>query len=459
MRGLRSTIALVVVLAGLGAYIYFVTWKQPDTPDTGKKLEKVFTVASDKINEIKITSASGEATAAKKDGATWKLTEPVSAAADESEVSSIANTLASADIVRVVDENPSNLIDYGLSNPHVALAFKADGDKDYRRLFLGEKTPTGSDVFARRNDDKKVFLIAAYQDTSLNKSTFDLRDKNILKVDRDKIDGLDVTAGAGRLAIAKDGGDWKLKSAVAPEGKGPGSVDIRADYGTVEGLIGRLQTARMKSIVTENPSAADLKKYGLDKPQATVNLNTGSAKATLLIGGKSDDTSVYARDASKPMVVTVESSLLDELKKGPDDYRRKDLFEFRPYNASHVEITHNGQTVVFDRVKSAKEGTPDKWHRVSPNAGDVDKDKFDAFVGRIANMRADKFVPSAVGTGLDKPAMTVVVKFDDGKKEERVTFGQSGQDVYAARPGEPGAAKTDAADFNESLKSLDELSK
>ena len=30
MRGLRSTIALIVVLAGLGGYIYFVTWKIPE---------------------------------------------------------------------------------------------------------------------------------------------------------------------------------------------------------------------------------------------------------------------------------------------------------------------------------------------------------------------------------------------------------------------------------------------
>jgi len=30
MRGLRSTMALLVVLLGLGAYIYFVTWKQPE---------------------------------------------------------------------------------------------------------------------------------------------------------------------------------------------------------------------------------------------------------------------------------------------------------------------------------------------------------------------------------------------------------------------------------------------
>src|SRR5215510_6222458 len=107
MRGLKSTIALAVVAAGLGAYIYFVTWKQPDTPDTGKKLDKVFTVASDKIEELKITSASGEATTLKKEGGTWKLVEPVSASADESEVGGITNALATADLVRVVDPNPS----------------------------------------------------------------------------------------------------------------------------------------------------------------------------------------------------------------------------------------------------------------------------------------------------------------------------------------------------------------
>ena len=51
------------------------------------------------------------------------------------------------------------------------------------------------------------------------------------------------------------------------------------------------------------------------------------------------------------------------------------------------------------------------------------------------------------------------MKFDDGKKEERVTFGKSGSDVYIARPGEPGAAKVEAEKFNEAIKTLDELSK
>jgi hypothetical protein len=55
--------------------------------------------------------------------------------------------------------------------------------------------------------------------------------------------------------------------------------------------------------------------------------------------------------------------------------------------------------------------------------------------------------------------MTVYAKFDDGKKEERVVFGKSGSDVYASRPGEPGAAKVSSMEFDDINKKLDELAK
>jgi hypothetical protein len=452
MRGLRSTIALVVVLAGLGAYIYFVTSKVPEggpTSDDAKK-EKVFAaLQADKIEEVKVSTAAGDSTTLKKDGSSWKITQPSDLPASESDVSQLTSALGQADIVRVIDENPSNLNDYGLSNPRVEVDFKAAGDKDYRKLFIGEKTPTGGDFFAKRNDEKKVFLISASQDTSLNKTTFDLRDKTLLKFERDKVDALDVSSGGKDMTLAKDGGDWKMSK----------PVQTRADFGSVEGLVGRLQTVQMKSIVADNASPADLKKYGLDKPEATVNLGLGSARATLLFGGKAADNTVYARDASKPAVVTVESALLDDMKKSADDYRRKDVFEFRPFNATHIEITRNGQTVTFERTKGQGENAPDKWTRVSPTAGDLDKEKSDGLLGKLSNIRVTSFVDSNAKTGLDKPAMSVVVKFDEGKKEERATFAQVGNDVFVARPGEPGAAKIDAADFNDVMKSLDEISK
>ena len=451
MRGLKSTIALIVVLGGLGAYIYFVTWKQGDAAsETASKQEKVFVgLETDKIEEIQVKSEKGDTTTLKKANGTWQMTAPIAANADQSETTGITSSLGQIAIVRVIDENPADLKEYGLATPRMEINFKAAGDKDFRKLYVGDKSPTGADLFAKRNDEKKVFLIPAFQESSFNKGTFDLRDKTLWKFDREKVDNIDVTAGGKPLVMTKGTGDWKLTR----------PVEARADFGTVEGLIGRLQSAQMKSIVTENAAPADLKKYGLEKPDVTVNVSAGSAKATLLIGGKAEDNTIYVRDASRPTVMTVESALVDELKKGGDEYRRKDIFEFRAFNASRVEITRNGQTVAFEKSKGQGENAPDVWKRVAPTPGDVDKDKIDSLISRLANMRATSFVASDAKTGLDKPAMSVVAKFDDGKKEDRATFGKNGEDVYAARPGEPGAAKVDASDFTEVNKTLDEISK
>jgi hypothetical protein len=448
MRGLRSTVALIVVLIGLGAYIYFVTWKKP--AESASKQEKVFAgIEAGKIEELKIASDKGDVTTLKKEGTAWQLTAPIAGKADESEASGIANALGQLEIVRVIDENPADLNEYGLLTPRIEVNFKAAGDKDYRRLLIGEKSPTGSDLFAKRNDDKKVFLIQAFQETTLNRSTFELRDKTVLTFERDKVDGLDVKSGDKTLQVAKDNMEWKITQ----------PIQVRADYGTVEGLLGRLQSAAMKSIVADAATPADLKKYGLDKPAASVDVKMGSARATLLVGTKAEDNTVYARDTSKTSIVTLDGALLDELKKGADEYRRKDVFEFRSYNVNRVEFTRNGQTVAFEKVKGEGAEAPDKWRRVSPNPADADKDKIDSLISRVSNMRAASFVDSSAKTGLDTPAITVVAKFDEGKKEERVSFGKVGEDVYASRPGEPGAAKVDTTDFTEANKTLDELSK
>ena len=450
MRGLKSTIALIVVLVGLGAYIYFVTWKQPEGADAAAKQEKVFaSLEADKIDEVKVKSEKGDTTTVKKENGAWQVVAPVATKADESEVTGITNSLGQISVVRIVDENPSDLKDYGLAAPRIEINFKASGDKDYRKLYIGEKSPTGADLFAKRNDEKKVFLIPAFQESSFNKDTFQLRDKTLWKFERDKVDSVDLTTGGKTLALARASGDWKISK----------PLEARADFGTVEGLIGRLQSAQMKALVADQATPADLKKYGLEKPEVTVNVNAGSAKATLLVGTKAEDNTIYVRDASRPAVMTVESSLVDELKKGADEYRKKDIFEFRSFNANRVEFNRNGQTIAFEKTKGTGDKDPDKWKRVSPTAGDVDKDKIDGMLSRLSNMRAASFAASDAKTGLDKPAMTVVAKFDDGKKEDRVTFGKNGEDVYASRPGEPGAAKVDSADFTEVNKTLDEISK
>ena len=167
----------------------------------------------------------------------------------------------------------------------------------------------------------------------------------------------------------------------------------------------------MKSIVTEQATPADLKKFGLDKPAVAVTLNLGSARATLALGGTAGDDSVYARDVSKPMVVTVEKSLADDLKKAADDYRRKDVFEFRAFNANRVELTRAGQTVAFERVKGEGENAHGHVEARQPERRRRRQDEDRQRSSPASPTSAPtSFTDTTAKTGLDTPALTVYVE-------------------------------------------------
>jgi hypothetical protein len=203
-----------------------------------------------------------------------------------------------------------------------------------------------------------------------------------------------------------------------------------------------------------------LKPYGLDTPTATATVGAGSTRATLLVGsavtgeGKSG---VYARDASRPMVFVVPKDVADELQKGLNDYRRKDVFEFRPYNAKRLDITRGSDTFVFEKVKGSGKDATEKWRRTSPRPGDVDATKMDSLLSKLSNLRAQSFADAKTQTGLNNPALTVKAVFDENNRREEVKFGRTAGDVYAGRSDEPGAMKLDTKEFDEALQALDAL--
>ena len=325
------------------------------------------------------------------------------------------------------------------------VTFKAAG-KDHK-LLIGRKTPPGSDLYARFDDQKRVVLIPSFVDTTFNRTTFDLRDKAVLTVNRDEIGSIAVTTPSSTMRFEKAAGEWKMAQPVA----------ARADFSAVEGLVSRLTTLQMKSIAA--PQAADLTQYGLDKPAATVTIGSGSSQATLAIGKSSGEGAVFARDLSKPVVVTVESALLDELKKSSADYRQKDLFDAHAFNANRLELVRSGVTTTFEKVKSKnKEGQEQEtWKQVTPSAKDVDQTKVDNLISAITQTRASSFVDAPAKGALDKPELTVTIKSNEGKREEKVAFGRTGTDVFASRAGEPGAEKLDAPALDAIVKALEEI--
>jgi hypothetical protein len=444
MRGLRSTFILLLVLLGLLGYIYFFEMKRPNPSEQAAGRQKVFTVDADKIEEIEVKAASGERTVLKKSGGAWAITEPAAEKADEGEATGLTTSLASLEIQRVVDEKPADLAQFGLAKPRVEVAFRKAGQATVERLLLGDKNATGGENYAKLASAARVFLISSYLESTFDKGTFALRDKAVLTFQRDKVDALEIVTADGRIAFSKPGDRWTMT----------GPEPVRVDATQVEGTVGRLQTLVMKSVVAPDVPDADLAKYGLDRPAVTATVGAGSARAALAVGKAAPSGDLYARDVSRRMVVTVDASLLDELKKKADAYRPKDVFEFRSYTAIRIEVTRGTTTIAFEKT-AGKDGSL-KWKRVSP-AKDVDTSQVDGLLGALSGLVVDSYVDAKARTGAEAPVAVVSAKFDDGKKEERVVFGKVGSDIFASRPGEPGAARVEAAKFDDAMKALDAI--
>jgi hypothetical protein len=437
MRGLRSLLVLLVIAAALGGFLYYDSKK---APSDDKKQEKVFAdLQADKIDQVVVKGVSGEQTTVQKQGAAWQVTSPVPAPADEAELSGITSNLASLEIQRVIDEQASDFKEYGLEPARMQVSFKLGGKE--QTLLLGKKTPTGGDIYARVPDKPRVFLVSSYLEATFNKTAFDLRDKTILKVDRDKVERVEIDTAGKAMAFAKQGADWRITK----------PFEARADFGAIEGILGRINSTPMKAIVAaDGGDAKAMKEYGLDNPEATVRVVSGSAQAGLAIGKTAGEGAVYAKDLSRPMVFTVEAALADELKKPADDFRVKDLFDARAFNTTRVEVIRQGQTLAFEKDKEA-------WKQVTPAAKAADNAKVEALVTALSNTRATGFEPAIAATGLDTPELTVSLKFEEGQKQEKVTFARKGTGVFARRDGDAAAARIDAATLDAIIKAVDAL--
>ncbi len=443
MRGLRTFIVLLVVLAGLGSYVYFVESKRD--PLAGDKKDKVFTVQADAIEEITVKPEEAEPTTIRKSGSEWQITAPIAAETDSAEVSGLTSNISSLEIGRIIDENPANLDEYGLSQPRIEVAFKSGGQD--RRLLIGRKTPPGTDLYAKVASENRVFLIPSYLEGTFNKKTFDLRDKTVLELERDKIDRLTLVSPAHTVEFAKADGEWRM---TAP-------IKARADFTSVDSLVSRLSSLQMKALIAEE--APKLAEYGLDKPAATVKIGTGSSEAVLLLGQNAAEGANFAKVQSRPAIITVDGSLVTDAVKEPAEFRQKDLFDARAFNSTWMQIVRGSETFAFEKTKTKNKDGQDeeKWRQVSPTERDVDQTKVDDLVAAVTGARATGFVDSAAKTGLEKTELAITVKSEEGKREENVAFARSGADGYASRSGEPGAAKTDIATIENIVKALDAL--
>ena len=405
------------VLAGLGGALYWSNKSEAakaNKPDP-KAPPKILDLRETDIKQIEIRHRDGENTIVKRDAAgKWTITAPQSLAADQSAAGALATTASSLTADRVVDENAGNLSSYGLDPPKVGLSFTmADGKTHVLRI--GDDTPTDGNTYAALDGDKRLFTIASYSKTSLDKQAQDLREKHLLTFEQDKLSRVELeAAGKTPLEFGRAGTDWQI---LKPQ-------PMRADGTQVDELIRKLKDASMEPDEKNAASA-----FAGGQKIATARITGAEGTQTLEVRKAKDD--YYAKSSTLEGAYKITKEVGDALNKSLEDFRNKKVFDFGFNDPNRIEIKDGGQTKVFEK-------SGDKW---TSGGKTMDSVSIQNLVDKLRDLSAAKFVES----GFTTPALELTVSSNDGKRTEKVQIAAAGPNFLARRENDKSLYQLDSA--------------
>jgi Domain of unknown function (DUF4340) len=357
-------------------------------------------------------------------------------------VNTFLSSLTSATVDEVASEKPADLKQFGLDSPQDIIEISTNSKPAEYKLLLGDDTPTGDGVYAQLVGAPRVFTLASYLKSSLDKKVFDLRDKRAVTIDPDQLKQIEVISKTSHYTLEKNPeGVWDL---VLPP-------PVRADHFTVDGMVSGLRNLSMQSVVMEKK--ANLAKFGLSSPSLTLKLTGPAGTQTLELGSKEEKgANYYAMNSALEPLFTLDTTVSTQFEKSPADLRDKDLFSFSQFDAKRVDVQTPAGHSTFEMQG-------DKWKRTAPSAKDEPRTKIDDLLSALRDLRAESFPKDMTveAAGLTKPGYRFEVQFGEKKQTEVVEVATTKDHVYARRstdnlPSE--LSKTALDSIEKGLKSL-----
>jgi hypothetical protein len=388
---------------------------------------KILALTENDISKVALKKKGSAETVLERNNANkWQLTAPNHFLADQDTAGQLANSASSVTSDRVVEDKATDLSGYGLQSPALEVDITTKTGKT-SKLKIGDDTPTNSGSYAMLEGDPRLFTIASYVKSGLDKSVNDLRDKRLLTFDQDKLSRVELIAKKQDVEFGRDKDQWQI---VKPK-------PLRADGLQVEELIRKLKDAKMDLGVSDEDAKKAASAFASGTALATVKTTDASGTQQLEVRKSKDD--YYAKSSAVDGVHKVTSDLGTGLDKGLDDFRNKKLFDFGFTDPNKIEMHDNGKTYAFQK-------TGEDWFS---NGKKLDSTSVQSLLDKLRDFSASKFIDSATfGTA----STDLTVTSNDSKRVEKVLISKQGSDYVAKRENEPSLYGLDA-------KTVEELSK
>ncbi len=423
----RNLLIAAIILAALSGVVW---WSKRHPEATATPLPaaapKLADIAAGQIKQIDLTKKDGSTLTITRQDGKWAITSPEALPADQDAVNSLVGALNPLTSDNVVENQPSNVAQFGLNKPSLTVTVhETNGKTD--RIYFGDDIPAGSLLYARVGSDPKVYAVASSAKTSLDKSASDLRDKRLLTFDSNRLTRIDLLSGKSDIEFGKNNqNEWQI---VKPQ-------PYRADSFEVEELLRKLTEAKMDVSGTPQDTKKVDAAFAAGQPVATAKVTDAAGTQSLELRKNKDD--YYAKGTAVQGVYKVSSDLGKELEKSLDDFRNKKIFDFGFSDLTKFEIQQGSSDKVYVRA-----GTDWKLNGQTMDSGAVQ-----ALIDKLRDLAATKFLSG----GFTTPALTITVTWSDGKRTDRAEFSKTNDGYIARRASEPALYQLDNKAVNDILE-------
>ena len=268
----------------------------------------VLHIVESNVSSFLLKNPAGQIEAKKEK--TWTFTKPdAGQLADDSDVTSLLNSVAEAQITAVVNESADNLSKYGLGAP--AITFTATkGNGKAATLLVGKKE--GSDYYAKDSSRPTIFKVNETLYKKLTQTYGDLRDKKLVHLTQSDITRAELYNENGAIVITpKSEQDW---IAEAPP-------DLKGKAISTWKIFPAITNARAEAIV-DHPSA-DIQTR-LAKPLVQMSLTAKDGKKITVSFTPVMGDSVYAKTSDVATVYKLNKNILAELNSKISEFAIED---------------------------------------------------------------------------------------------------------------------------------------
>lgn len=292
MKLYRNAFILLAVVVLLGA-VYFVTSRKSAAENLQNFSQtntiKVLNLNTDTIKEIDIEHKKERLVFLKKENK-WTLAEPSDLKYDQTLADGLPLSIFYFTASKVIEEKANDLAQYGLDNPSVLSVKTEDGKLGI--LEIGNQTSSKDSYYLKIKDSDKVYIIDKTKVDSILLTPKSIKDKNVLSLRRelqsrklaDDIVSLSMEKNSNLVFTARkneNDGSWSLTS----------PVEGNVDKGKISPILNAISKVLALEFIDDNP--ANLDKYGLKKPNYSLEFENSAGKKKLLIGDEKETGSEF----------------------------------------------------------------------------------------------------------------------------------------------------------------------